>query len=134
VARLGVAGRSVAALVALAALAGLAGCDPRQTGNGVYAEKAVHVGPFTGIRMEDGIDAVVTVSSTATQTVTVTGDQNLVNENIRTSLDVEGSGSTAVAVLHVWASPSFTPVIPPWVFIVRPSLALVRGSDGAGSR
>jgi hypothetical protein len=124
------AGRSAAALAVLAAVAALAGCDPRQTGNGVYAEKTVHVAPFTGIHVQDGIDAVVTVSSTATQSVVVTGDQNIVEENIQTRVDAEGVGSAAIAVLHVWASPSFTPVIPPRVVIRRPTLAAVRGGDG----
>lgn len=130
VARKRFAGRPLAALALLAAAAALAGCDPERVGNGVYAEKTVHVAPFTGVRVEDGIDAVITVSSTATQSVILTGDENIVDENLETRVELEGVGSTAVSVLHVWASPSFTPVIPPRVVIRRPSLVYVRGSDG----
>lgn len=134
VARGRVAGRSAAVLLGLAVsaagAAALAGCDPRQTGNGVYAEKAIRVAEFAGVRAEDGIGAVITVAPGLAQTVIVTGDENVIERNIRTSVDVEGAGTAAVAVLHVWASPSFTPVIPPRVVITRPSLTLVRGGDG----
>jgi hypothetical protein len=127
VARNAFAGRSLALLVALFVLGG---CDLRQSGNGAYGEKTVHVGDFTGVRMQDGVGAVITVGPGLTQSVTVTGDENIVENNIRTSVDVEGVGSAAVSVLHVWASPSFVPVIPPRVVISRPSLSLARGSDG----
>jgi hypothetical protein len=130
VARNGFAGRSVALLLAVAALLGSAACDYRQSGNGVYAEKIIRVADFTGIRTEDGIDAVIGVSSTATQTVTLTGDENVVDELIRTSVEAETIGSATISVLHVWSSRSFTPVIPARIVITRPSLVLAAGSDG----
>lgn len=124
------AGRSVAALAALAAAAALAGCDPERVGNGAYAEKTVTVAPFTGIRVEDGIQAVITVSSTAAQSVTLAGDQNIVEENLQAEVESELVGSERISVLHVWASPSFTPVISPRVVVRLPRIDSVHGSDG----
>jgi hypothetical protein len=127
VARNRFARRSVAGLLAAAVLAALAGCDARESGNGVYTEQTIPAASFAGVRLEDGIDAVIAVSSTATQTVTLTGDQNIL-QLIRTSVDPETIASTTVPVLHVWATRSFNPVIPPRVVITRPSLVLARGS------
>ena len=124
------AGRPVGVLlgVAAAGLLGLAGCDLRESGNGVYHEQIIHVGDFAGVRMQDGIDAVISVTSTATQTVALTGDENIVKENLRTSIEPETVGSATVPVLHVWSSGSFTPVIPPRVLITRSTLVVVRGT------
>jgi hypothetical protein len=126
------AGRSLAALVALATLAA---CDPLLQGNGVYAERPVRVGSFIGLWASNGVGAAVTVAGGAEQSVTITGDENLVADHIRWELvDPEPQGITSAAgkVLHVYVSPAdFVPVIPPRVVITRPDLAFVRGDDGA---
>lgn len=122
--------RPAAALLAVALLAGAAGCDYRESGNGKYHEERIHPAEFTGVWTEDGIDAVITITSTATQAVTLTGDENIVNENFEWAVTQQTVGETSVPVLHVWASRSFTPVIPARVVITRPSLLLARGSDG----
>jgi hypothetical protein len=114
--------------VAAAGLLGLAGCDLRESGNGVYYEQMIHVADFAGVRMQDGIDAVISVTSTATQTVALTGDENIVKENLRTSIEPETVGSATIPVLHVWSSRSFTPVIPPRVLITRPTLVVAGGT------
>lgn len=119
-------------LAALAALALLAGCDPQVRGNGVYAERRIDPGPFAGVRMEDGVGAVVTIAPGLAPAATVTGDENLVEDHIKTSLEVEGAGSTAVTVLHVRVDPSdFVAIIPPRVVISQPVFSLVRARDRA---
>lgn len=128
--RRGRAGRPVAGLLAAVALVGAAGCDYRESGNGKYYEAPIHPADFAGVRTEDGIDAVITISSTATQTVILTGDENIVKDNLRWSVDPEQVGSTSIQILHVWASPRFDPVIPARVVVTRPSLALVGGEGG----
>lgn len=130
VARNRFAGRSLAALLAVA-LAGVAGCDLRETGNGVYAERTLHVADFDGVRVQDGIDAVITVAPGLAQTVTLTGDENIVENDLHASVEPEGVGSAVVQVLHVWASPSFVPVIPPRVVVGRPSLAAACAAGGS---
>jgi hypothetical protein len=119
------------ALAALVAVVGLTACDPRLQGNGVYAEKTVDLAAFTGVRTEDGVGAVITVEPGLSQAVKVIGDENLVQSHIRTSLEVEGVGSAALTVLHVWVDPAdFQPVIPPKVVVSRPTFSLARGRDG----
>lgn len=121
-------------LAALAALALLAACDPKLTGNGIYLEKPIDPGgQFTGVHIEDGVGAVITLDAGRTQSVTLTGDENLVRDHIKYALEVEGTGGSAVTLLHVWVEPSdFRPVIPPKVVIVRPDLSVARGQSGAG--
>jgi hypothetical protein len=109
-------------------LAAVGGCDLRPTGNGVYAEKAVEPGGvFVGVRVQDGIGAVITVGPA--QKVTLTGDQNIVENSLKVRLEAEVVGSTAVSVLHVFASPTYAPVLPPKAVISVPTLAVVRGDD-----
>lgn len=128
VVRSGHAGRPAAALLAAAALAGLGACDFRPTGNGVYAEKTVDPnGAFVGVRVQDGVGAVITVGPA--QKVTLTGDQNIVENSLKVRLEAEVVGSTAVSVLHVFASPTYAPVLPPKAVISVPALAVVRGDD-----
>lgn len=125
------AGGSLAALLALVlSLAGAAGCDLRETGNGVYAERPLHVADFEGVRVQDGIDAVITVAP-GPQTVTLTGDENLLDYNIKAAVEPEAVGSATASVLHVWASPSIVPVIPPRVVVSRPALSVARASAGS---
>jgi hypothetical protein len=82
--------------VGLAAL--LAGCDPYVEGNGVFREEdRTPAEAFTGIHVEDGIEAVVT-SGAAQQKVVVSGDANIVRDYLKTEVVTDqGSGP----VLHV---------------------------------
>lgn len=130
VSRKAFAGRSLALLVWLGACVALAGCDARESGNGIYAERRISVAGFTALDVKDGVGAVVTLAPGLAQSVTLTGDENIVENNLQWRVDVEGVGTAAVSVLRVWASPSFVPVIPARVVINRPTLARVRGSDG----
>jgi len=89
--RLGVAALLVAALA----------CRPYVQGNGVFLEedRSPSVGPFTGVHVEDGIDATVT-SGAATQSVVVSGDANVV-KYVKTEVKTETVRGVAVGVLHV---------------------------------
>ncbi|HEY6098390.1 MAG TPA: DUF2807 domain-containing protein, partial [Anaeromyxobacter sp.] len=66
------------AAAALLSVAGaLAGCQPYVQGNGVYREERRNdLGAFTGVHLEDGIEATVT-AGIAQQMVTVSGDANV---------------------------------------------------------
>ncbi len=85
----------------LAALA-LAACEPYIQGNGVYHEedRTAALGPFAGIRVEEGIAASV-ASGAADRSVRVSGDANVVRY-VRTEVRQETVRGAAVDVLRVW--------------------------------
>lgn len=125
-------GRAGRALAALAAALAVAACDPELRGNGVAVEKTLDLAPFEGVRVEDGVGAIVTVDPTlGGQTVKLVGDENLVEEgHIQASLVPDTLGSLAVTVLRVRVESGFTPTIPPKVVVSRPSFSLARGLTG----
>lgn len=114
--------------VGLLALA-LGGCDTLVQGNGVYFEEVREdVGPFVGLRVEDGIQATVT-AQTAAQRVLVSGDANVVRI-IRTEVEV-GAGRP---VLHVFIQETFERTIPPAVVVEVPSFEYVSATQGSRIR
>jgi hypothetical protein len=110
-------------------LALLAGCDVRVEGNGVYVEETRSLPAFAGVRMEDGVAAAVTVEAGLSQSVKVIGDENLVRDHVKTSVDPDALGT---GVLHVWVSLSaYEARIPPTVIVALPAFAVARAKDAS---
>lgn len=105
----------------------IAGCEPYVEGNGVYREEdRTPAETFTGVHVEDGITAVVT-SGAALQKVVVSGDANIVHDQMRTEvLTDHGSGP----VLHVrMRTDNLSPDIPPRVVVELGELRYVAAWD-----
>lgn len=95
------------ALLVAVVVAALAACDPYVQGNGVFHQEDRSAGlpPFEGIHVEDGIrvDATETSASSATQTVVVSGDANVVGQ-LETEVRQETIGGVPTAVLHLFVA------------------------------
>ena len=118
-------------VLAAAALAALSACNPTLQGNGVLAEETRTVGAFTGVHVQDGVAAHVTVSTGSAQSVRVVGDANIV-PHIVTETEPEQVSSTAtVQALNVRVDGSYQPTIAWAVVVTMPSLVLVKASDAS---
>jgi hypothetical protein len=118
-------------ILAAAALAALPACNPTLQGNGVLAEETRTVGPFTGVHVQDGVAAHVTVSTGSAQSVRVVGDANIV-PHIVTETEPEQVSSTAtVQALNVRVDGSYQPTIAWAVVVTMPSLVLVKANDAS---
>lgn len=121
--------------VLLAALA-LAACEPYIQGNGVYHEedRTGSLGPFAGIRLEEGIAATVT-SGAADRSVRVSGDANVVRY-VRTEVRQETVRGAAVDVLRVWVdapSGGYSSTYPLRATIRAPEIRFA-AAEGDGAR
>lgn len=119
-------------LTAVAAIVALVGCDPPVRGDGRYYEEArTFDEPFTGVRAQDRLSVFVTAGRE--QTVTVSGDGNIVRDKIKTRLlDPVMVGTQSVRVLHAYVDPpDYEPTIPPRVVITVASFAYVNASDAS---
>jgi hypothetical protein len=118
---------------ALAAVA-LAACEPYVQGNGVYLEedRSGSVGPFVGLRVEDGIQATVT-DGAAAQGVLVSGDANVVpyiKAEVKT-IEIRGA---PLAVLHVTLDPpgdEYGVTIPPRAVVRATDLRYVAAAEAS---
>ena len=113
--------------LALAVLScSLVACEPYVQGNGVYREEQrSDPGPFTGIRVESGIEATVTAGAAA-RSVTVSGDANVVPY-----IETEVRTDSGQQVLHVWISKAFIGTIPPRAVVEVPSLEYASATEAA---
>ncbi|HET8541168.1 MAG TPA: DUF2807 domain-containing protein, partial [Anaeromyxobacter sp.] len=111
------------------ALLGAAGCTPYVEGNGVYHEEdRTPAETFTGVRIQDGIEATVT-SGAAQQKVVVSGDANIVKDYVKTEIvSDQGSGP----VLHVRVASGGGTVDPSLPLRVRVELAELRYVHAGG--
>jgi len=111
-------------LVLLAGL--LAGCQPYVQGNGVYLEeRRSNVASFAGLHVESGVEVTVTAGA-AVQSVTVSGDANVV-PFIETQVQTDGGRQ----VLHVWISTAFGGTIPPRAVVEVPSFEYVLATEAS---
>lgn len=81
------------ALLALAGALTLAGCDPWVVGDGVYHEEARSLPAFVGVSVQDGLEVEVT-GSAASQSVKVSGDENVVPHVKTDVVNEAGLGQT----------------------------------------
>lgn len=120
--------RSARRAGAAALLVALAACDPYVQGNGVYFEESRNVGTFTGLHVEDGIVATVSVNPVSqASSVLVSGDANVVPW-IETEIEQD---ATYGAILHVSISQDFEKTIPPSTVIQLPQFRYVLARQGS---
>jgi putative autotransporter adhesin-like protein len=118
-------GRRLALALAVVSCS-LVACEPYVQGNGVYREEQrPDPGPFTGIRVQNGIAATVTAGAAA-RSVTVSGDANVV-----AYIETEVRTDSGRQVLHVWMSTAFIGTIPPRAVIEVPSLEYASATDAS---
>jgi len=97
--------------LALAALV-VAGCDPYVEGNGVYYEEnRTPAETFTGVHVQDGIEATV-ASGSAQQKVLVSGDANIVRDYVKTEIVTDRGSGPVLHVRLATSSPTLDPTIP----------------------
>lgn len=105
-----------------------AGCSPYVQGNGVYGEEVrTPAETFTGVQVEDGMEATV-VAGAAAQRVVVSGDANLLPYIETAVITDQGSGP----VLHVsidFHGGSGSPTIPPRVVVSLAELRYLQAAD-----
>jgi hypothetical protein len=118
-------------VLAAAALAALPACNPTLQGNGVLAEETRTVGAFTGVCVQDGVAAHVTVSTGSAQSVRVIGDANIVPHIVTETEPEQVSSTSTVQALHVRVDGSFQPTIAWAVVVTMPSLTLVKANDAS---
>lgn len=122
--------RGLAGLCLLA----VAACNPYVQGNGVYheEERSGSLGPFLGLRVEEGITASLAAGA-AGRSVVVSGDANVV-PYIRTAVAREIVRGSAIDVLRAWVdapSGGYSSTYPPRVTIQVPE---VRFAHAEGDR
>jgi hypothetical protein len=122
--------------LALALLVAVAlGCETYVEGNGVFgtSDRSGGVAPFAGVRVEDAIQATVTVSAGSEKQVEVSGDANLL-EYIRTEVlqeSVLGENVEVLRITVVVPGGSYSPKIPIRAVVQMPSVRYLSAREGA---
>lgn len=111
------------------ALALLAACNPYVQGNGVLREETRTVDAFEGVVVRDGILVNVTAGATSAPrvSVTVSGDENIVHQSLRT--EVRTDAESGLPVLDVYVDMrDFSSAHPLRVSATVPALRVLRAS------
>ncbi|MFO0585051.1 MAG: DUF2807 domain-containing protein [Anaeromyxobacter sp.] len=115
------------ALLALAGAFTLAGCDPWVVGDGVYHEETRAFPSFVGVAVQDGLDVEVTASASS-QTVKVSGDENVVPHVKTEVVNEAGLGQTLQVKTDVAHLDSTHPLR---IAVAVPVLSHVRAIEAA---
>ena len=111
------------------ALALLGACTPYVQGNGVLREETRSVDVFEGVSVSDGVlvNVAAGATSAARVAVTVSGDENIVYQNLKTEVRTDGETGRPVLVVYVDMS-DFSTTHPLRVSASVPVLTVLRAS------